>query len=108
MIDLEPEEYNRNIVNLRGILDITKSGHNIEYDFSTMAGHIILTDGPTKDKIKVSCIGDIVPTVIALDKRRVSIMGYINERSYDSKCSNCRSPQKAYWTDVVICSIREL
>lgn len=53
--------------------------------------------------IKISAWGDLAQSLSDVPEgTAVRVHGVFNERSYDGNCKNCGSPEKKYWTDVLV------
>lgn len=53
--------------------------------------------------IKISAWGDLAQELSTVSEgASVKVHGVFNERSYDSSCKSCGSPEKKYWTDVLV------
>lgn len=53
--------------------------------------------------VKISAWGEIAQALGELpDNTPVKVQGVFNERSYDGNCKTCGSPEKKYWTDVLV------
>ena len=53
--------------------------------------------------VKISAWGDVARELAGLaEDTPVRVQGHVNERSYDSNCKTCGSPEKKYWTDVQV------
>jgi single-stranded DNA-binding protein len=53
--------------------------------------------------IKISAWGDLAQELSSVsDGASVKVHGVFNERSYDGSCKSCGTPEKKYWTDVLV------
>lgn len=53
--------------------------------------------------IKISAWGDLAQELSSLSEgASLKVQGTFNERSYDSSCKSCGTPEKKYWTDVLV------
>ena len=69
----------------------------------------VYTDRETKEKkegakyIKISAWGDLAQELAGLrEDTPLKVHGIFNERSYDGNCKSCSTPEKKYWTDVLV------
>ena len=100
-----------NFVRLRGFLaypklTVTQNGYNkfdgkvgVPLTYKNKAGETI----DTKMFYKISAWGDLAEALgEMMSETPIEIVGHINERSYDGKCTKCGEVHKKYWTDIQV------